>query len=198
MGKDKLKALVASFGGRVTGSVSGKTDILIVGKDPGFSKVSEARKRSIQLVGLKDLALGLQAAGGMDIVDIKPMKIKNFSSGYRGNGLVTSASEEELAIAQGLKEAKVVTKQRIKGTKKVNNSTTKKRSVKANDFDNVTCDSCGVDCTSHSWFVQESESDFCDACNPGGSAVQQCNGVTVATIKDDPEQKRVTKKRKVY
>jgi hypothetical protein len=30
---------VESFGGRVTSAVSGKTDILLVGKEPGMSKV---------------------------------------------------------------------------------------------------------------------------------------------------------------
>ena len=43
LGKDRVKAMVQSFGGRVTGSVSGKTNILIVGKQPGMSKVSKAR-----------------------------------------------------------------------------------------------------------------------------------------------------------
>jgi hypothetical protein len=35
LGKDKVKRMVTSFGGRVTGSVSGKTNYLIVGKQPG-------------------------------------------------------------------------------------------------------------------------------------------------------------------
>jgi hypothetical protein len=46
LGKGRAKALVESFGGRVTGSISGKTDMLLVGKDPGFSKVSTARSRN--------------------------------------------------------------------------------------------------------------------------------------------------------
>ena len=39
LGKARLKSIIESFGGRVTGDVSGKTDVLVVGKDPGFSKV---------------------------------------------------------------------------------------------------------------------------------------------------------------
>ena len=38
LGKAKARALVESFGGRVTGAISGKTDILLVGKEPGMSK----------------------------------------------------------------------------------------------------------------------------------------------------------------
>ena len=35
LGKERLKAIVTAFGGRVTSSVSSKTDILIVGCQPG-------------------------------------------------------------------------------------------------------------------------------------------------------------------
>lgn len=52
LGKEKMKSLIENFGGRVTGSVSGKTDFLVVGKDPGASKVSKASAKSIPLVDL--------------------------------------------------------------------------------------------------------------------------------------------------
>ena len=46
---------------QVTGSVSGRTDILVVGKDPGFSKVSKARARTqCRLLSLHDLRNGLE------------------------------------------------------------------------------------------------------------------------------------------
>jgi len=51
-GKDKMKTLIENFGGRVTGSVSGKTNFVVVGKDPGASKVSKATTKSIPLVDL--------------------------------------------------------------------------------------------------------------------------------------------------
>ena len=55
LGKGKLKALIVSFGGRVTSSVSGKTNILVVGKNPGYSKVSKARRQpNCKLMSLKD------------------------------------------------------------------------------------------------------------------------------------------------
>ena len=40
LGKARVKAMVEAFGGKVTSSVSGRTDVLIVGKEPGASKVT--------------------------------------------------------------------------------------------------------------------------------------------------------------
>lgn len=51
-GKDKMKALIENFGGRVTGAVSGKTNFVVVGKDPGASKVTKATSKSIPLIDL--------------------------------------------------------------------------------------------------------------------------------------------------
>lgn len=51
-GKDKMKTLIENFGGRVTGSVSGKTNFVVIGKDPGASKVTKASAKSIPLVDL--------------------------------------------------------------------------------------------------------------------------------------------------
>ncbi|KAJ1623107.1 hypothetical protein T492DRAFT_845766 [Pavlovales sp. CCMP2436] len=77
LGKDKARALIERFGGRVTSAVSGKTTwgginvsgakprcclwaksrMLLVGKEPGMSKVSKARERPdcllLDLKGLK-------------------------------------------------------------------------------------------------------------------------------------------------
>jgi hypothetical protein len=42
LGKDRVKKMVEAFGGKVTSSVSGRTHILVVGKEPGLGKVSQA------------------------------------------------------------------------------------------------------------------------------------------------------------
>ena len=84
LGKDRVKAMITSFGGVVTSSVSGKTNYLVVGKEPGGSKVDKARARNLPIVDLKILqthilgqAESLEAAG-------PPPKIESFSAGYQG------------------------------------------------------------------------------------------------------------------
>ena len=114
LGKDKAKALIQSFGGRVTASVSGKTDVLLVGKNPGYSKVSAARSKSnIQLMSLKDLVTDViessprltEAGEGTNVtaLTIKPktMVITSFSNGYNGNSNAYYATDHELALASG-------------------------------------------------------------------------------------------------
>ena len=45
LGKDRVKKMVEAFGGKVTGAVSGRTHILVVGKDPGLGKYSQAQSQ---------------------------------------------------------------------------------------------------------------------------------------------------------
>ena len=77
--------MIESFGGRVTGSVSGKTTLLLVGKEPGASKVSAAESRGIRMIGLKDLADGLNV-GRLPPPEDSKVVITEFSAGYQGNG----------------------------------------------------------------------------------------------------------------
>lgn len=108
LGKDKVKKMITSFGGKVASAVSGRTDVLVVGKDPGFSKVSKARNNSrTRFLGLHDLKCSLER--GVLEEAKKPMLIRSFSKGYaqrRGgpNGLARKASQEDLAIASGTKQ----------------------------------------------------------------------------------------------
>jgi hypothetical protein len=55
----------------------------VVGKTPGASKVSQARNRGIQLIGLHDLK---HICEGTALEDAAPAVITNFSAGYMGNG----------------------------------------------------------------------------------------------------------------
>jgi hypothetical protein len=105
--------MIESFGGRVTQNISGKTDVLLVGKELGLSKVTKARKHAkIKMTSLKYLKDGLDdGVASLEHFEFfqrkEPVKIEKFSLGYQYsstleyNGLALHASQEELAIAQG-------------------------------------------------------------------------------------------------
>mmetsp|Transcript_27345 Transcript_27345/g.51675 ORF Transcript_27345/g.51675 Transcript_27345/m.51675 type:complete len:644 (+) Transcript_27345:106-2037(+) len=85
LGKDRTKGMIESFGGRVTSAVSGKTDFVLVGRDPGRSKVSQADQKGVPLVDLLSLSrlmLGHSTLEG--VTNDPPPRITNFSAGYPG------------------------------------------------------------------------------------------------------------------
>jgi NAD-dependent DNA ligase len=129
LGKEKVKRMVEAFGGKVTGSVSGKTDILIVGKDPGFSKVSQSKSKGIQLIALKDLKEAIE--GGRLEDAPQPGAITNFSGGYGGkNSLALGASDEALAFASGVQAPQIKAAPMKRPAGEVNNKSTKKKPKK--------------------------------------------------------------------
>lgn len=115
-GKDRVKAMVESFGGRVTSRISGLTDILLVGKEPGYSAVTKARTSPrITMMTLEDLTEGLTKGrvtegNGGAIIPVKPVVIPKFSAGYRGNTLALEASADEVAVADGSLQVKTAKK----------------------------------------------------------------------------------------
>lgn len=89
LGKDKMKEIIESFGGHVTGSVSGKTNFVVVGKEPGASKVNAADQRKIPLIELLSLQRVIYGSSSLErISSDPPPRITNFSSGYMNNGLL--------------------------------------------------------------------------------------------------------------
>jgi DNA ligase (NAD+) len=54
LSRSEAKTLIESHGGKVTGSVSGSTDYLLLGEDPG-SKLDQARKRAVPTLSEEDL-----------------------------------------------------------------------------------------------------------------------------------------------
>ncbi len=93
-----------SFAIQVTSSVSGRTDVLLCGKEPGYAKVSKARTiPKCKLMTLMDLKSGIEGPSLEAVLPMAP--ITNFSNGYKRssgyNGLALQASPAALAIASG-------------------------------------------------------------------------------------------------
>lgn len=86
LGKDRVRGMIESFGGVVTSAVSGATNYLVVGKEPGASKVSNARDRNIPMPDLLGLKTVLETPG-LTLADAPQASIGSFSKGYKGNGL---------------------------------------------------------------------------------------------------------------
>ncbi|KAJ3236984.1 hypothetical protein HDU81_010128 [Chytriomyces hyalinus] len=86
-GKDRVKAMCESFGARVTSAISGKTNLLVVGQEPGQSKVAkaEATGGKCQIISLQDLVKCIEGQQSLEYTP--PPMIESFSAGYYGNGL---------------------------------------------------------------------------------------------------------------
>lgn len=179
LGKAKAKTLVESFGGRVTQSISGKTNFLLVGKDPGMAKVSRARDDpTIQLLGLKDLKEEIDSGKRLEFDANRPAHIiTGFSMGYQNNGLALEASRAELLLAagvtpKGLDSEPAGAKKKVSKKKSSNEALggnkhhiARKRSsrrVKKTRKTRVLCDVCLIDCTDES-FHSENQ-DYCPSC----------------------------------
>lgn len=85
-GKGGVEEWILSLGGKVTGSVSKKTSILLVGEAPGRSKVDKATQLGVKLLKLEDLLTNvkddsLDSAPSMEI-DVGTVK---FSKGFGGS-----------------------------------------------------------------------------------------------------------------
>ncbi|MDD7726171.1 MAG: helix-hairpin-helix domain-containing protein, partial [Bacteroidales bacterium] len=53
--RDDLKALLASHGGKVVNSISGKTDYVVAGANMGPAKLEKAQKLGVSIIGYDDL-----------------------------------------------------------------------------------------------------------------------------------------------
>jgi hypothetical protein len=81
LGKDRLKQMIQAFGGRVTSAISGKTSFLVIGLEPGESKVGKARQMKLPVIdvgALVNLIYGTLAR----LEDAPQPTIRSYSAGY--------------------------------------------------------------------------------------------------------------------
>mmetsp|Transcript_26596 Transcript_26596/g.63767 ORF Transcript_26596/g.63767 Transcript_26596/m.63767 type:complete len:120 (+) Transcript_26596:156-515(+) len=50
VGRDRLKEMIESFGGKVTTGISGRTNFVIVGDEPGAKRLEEAKSKGIPAI----------------------------------------------------------------------------------------------------------------------------------------------------
>ena len=84
LGKDRTTAMLERFGARVTSAVSGRTDVLLIGKEPGFAKVSKAQVQGTAMLSLEDMRQGLVRGSLTELIKMRrrtPVAIEDFSSG---------------------------------------------------------------------------------------------------------------------
>jgi hypothetical protein len=106
VGKDKARALIETFGGVVRSAISGQTTHLLVGTEPGASKVSQARSRNVTLVNVGDLqkCLNLGDEAAREELGQDKVIIEAFSGGFYGNSKAYEMSSEKLQYLAGLKD----------------------------------------------------------------------------------------------
>jgi len=133
LGKAKAKDLLTRFGARVTSAISGKTTALLVGKEPGFRKVSDARDKNIPLLGLDDLKSVIQQKVLMN--DVGPLVVTDFSAGFRNNSAANNASAIEMDHARGLAAPRLppAPPVPVPQKKKATGGKTTKRTARADD-----------------------------------------------------------------
>lgn len=79
LGTERTKCMIQAFGGRVTSGVSGRTDFLLVGQEPGRSLVSAADTRGVPLIDLLSLQRLLTGQSSMEeMANAPPPRITSF------------------------------------------------------------------------------------------------------------------------
>ena len=115
-GKDAAAELVKNFGGRIVKSISKRVDLLLVGDEPGLSKVTKAREMpNCQLLTMETLVSGLRSGKVKEQAEATPVEIDEFSRGFQGNGAKYLASPEQLAIAAGKAPLAIAEKRSLDG-----------------------------------------------------------------------------------
>jgi BRCT domain type II-containing protein len=55
LGKERVKVQIEKFGGSVTRSISGVTNVLVTGENPGKKKVVEAHDKQLKIINMKQM-----------------------------------------------------------------------------------------------------------------------------------------------
>ena len=89
LGKDKMKELIQSFGGKVTSSISGKTHYVVKGVDPGVKRLEDAVKKGVTSLECSELIKIL--LGG----DLPATKISSAKGGTKSIKTFFKSSQDD-------------------------------------------------------------------------------------------------------
>lgn len=110
--RDQLEDLIKQYGGLVRTNVSGKTDYIIVGDDPGESKMKKARECKTKQISEDDFIEMIRKSnpngkydedGDVSMQDVKPTTSVKSEKATKG-GKATKTSEEPSNVVQVSKE----------------------------------------------------------------------------------------------
>jgi BRCA1 C Terminus (BRCT) domain len=114
LGKGRVESFIASFGGRVTSAISGKTNYLVVGASPGRVKVEKAQETGIKMVDIQYLAAFVEGPAGTNLRDAPPPVLDAFSKGYPSKKQIAANAAREAGLLQGGAPAKAAPKRKRK------------------------------------------------------------------------------------
>ena len=72
--RNEVATLIEGHGGKLRGSVSNSTNYLVVGKEPGVTKLEKAMELGVRTIGLKEL-MGMASLGLKGVEEFIGMKI---------------------------------------------------------------------------------------------------------------------------
>ena len=102
--RDECKALIEKYGGRVTGSISGKTNFLLIGRDGGEAKQEKARELKVKIISEDDLLQMIATRPGDEETPKKPLispsKVRPPASPVKAKPPPTTTSTTEVDKAK--------------------------------------------------------------------------------------------------
>ena len=123
--RDQCKELIEKYGGRLTGSISRKTNFLLLGRDGGESKIEKARELKVSVISEDDLLHMIETRPGDEKTPKKeplsasqilpppsPVKQKNktsLTSSHEIEKAKTSLSTNSVKIESSSQNEKLIT-----------------------------------------------------------------------------------------
>ena len=101
--RDAAQTLIERYGGRITGSVSGKTDYLLMGQDPGESKKKKAEQLKTKIVDEDGLFELIRSRKGANLSSDQALKAK--AAAAKTNKAASAAQQSAVGVTAAINTA---------------------------------------------------------------------------------------------